>query len=281
MNNTLVTVAIPIFNAEKYLKYSIQSVLNQTYRDFELILINDGSTDKSLDIILSFHDERIRVIDDGENKGLIERLNQSVKLARGEYYVRMDADDIMYITRIEEQLVFLQSHPDIDVLGASIMTIDDENHIHGSGYSSGNVSSFFHPTVMGRTKWFLENKYTAWAKRAEDTELWIRTSHSSKFYSLGKPLLFYREFGVPNTQKYIQTQITLTKIYSRYKEYNKTLGWSVNNNILTTSKIIIWMVFDLFGCQDFLVGKRRRKPLPYELCLGQKDLEASIMLNIK
>ena len=76
MKNTLVTVAIPIFNAERYLKYSIQSVLNQTYRDFELILINDGSTDKSLEVLLTFRDERIRVIDDGENKGLIERLNQ-------------------------------------------------------------------------------------------------------------------------------------------------------------------------------------------------------------
>ena len=133
---------------------------------------------------------------------------------------------------------------------------------------------------MGKTKWFLENKYTSWAERAEDTELWIRTSHSSKFYSLGKPLLFYREFGVPNTHKYIQSQITMTKLYSRYKEYNKTLGWCVKNIFFTISKIIIWIVFDLFGCQDFLVGKRRRKPLPKELCLGQEDLEICIMPNI-
>jgi hypothetical protein len=200
-------------------------------------------------------------------------------MAQGKYYTRMDADDIMYITRIEEQVAFLQSHPEIDVLGASIMTIDDKNNILGSGHSYGNVSSFFHPTVMGRTKWFQENKYSSWAKRAEDTELWIRTSHSSKFYSLGKPLLFYREFGVPNTQKYIQTQTTLIKIYSRYKEYNKTFCWFVENSVFTIAKIIIWKVFDLFGYQDFLVGKRRRKPLPRELCLGQQDLEASIMPN--
>ena len=84
-----------------------------------LYLINDGSTDNSLSIMQEFPslDSRIKIIDDGENKGLITRLNQSVVMTSTKYYARMDADDIMYITRIEEQVNFLDSHPDVDVLG--------------------------------------------------------------------------------------------------------------------------------------------------------------------
>lgn len=275
----LVTIAIPIYNAEKYLRDSIQSVLNQTFKNYELILVNDGSTDSSMDIINSFNDDRIQIINDGENKGLIERLNQSINIAKGEYYARMDADDIMYITRIEEQLKFLQYHPEVDVLGTSIMTIDDQNNIVGSGYREGKVKGFVHPTVMGKTCWFKENPYAPWATRAEDTELWLRTSINNKFWTLGKPLMFYREFGIPNTQKYIRSQKTLLKIYSHYKKYGKSFGWYCKNVLATNAKIVIYLLFDIIGRTDYLVGKRGRNPLPAHKCLTRWDLEKSIALN--
>ena len=183
----MVTIAIPIYNAERYLRDAIQSVINQTYRDWTLYLINDGSSDNSLAIMHEYanRDCRIRIVNDGENKGLVARLNQSIALAETKYYARMDADDIMYVTRIEEQVRFLEEHPDVDVLGTSIMTIDDENKIVGSGFCEGQVNGFIHPTVMGHTTWFKSNPYSMWAVRAEDTELWMRTAAESKFWALG------------------------------------------------------------------------------------------------
>lgn len=274
----LVTIAIPVYNAERYLRDAISSVLNQTYHDWELYLINDGSTDNSLDIMEEFvrRDIRIKLIDDGENKGLVYRLNQSILMATGKYYARMDADDIMFITRIEEQVKYLEAHPYIDVLGSSIMTIDNNNNIIGSGLSSGEVSSFIHPTVMGKLDWFKTYLYADWALRAEDVELWYRTVSTSLFWSMDKPLLFYREHGVPTTKKYIQTQKTLLKIFSRYKNYKKSFFWFITNSLSSIAKMILYMIFHLFDKTDFLVVRRHRVQLPKLKCLSREDLIVSI-----
>lgn len=274
----LVTIAISIYNAGSYLRDAIQSVVNQTFRDWELYLINDGSTDGSLAIMREFalRDTRIKMIDDGQNKGLVARLNQSTAMAAGKYYARMDADDIMYVTRLEEQVTFLEAHPEVDVLGTSIMTIDNHNNIVGSGMSHGKVSAFIHPTVMGKLEWFKANAYCDWALRAEDMELWCRTSSKSNFWALGKPLLFYREFGVPTVKKYVQTQKTLLKIFSRYREYGKSCSWFVKNSLNTVAKIVAYMIFDRLDRTDILIGKRRRRSLPEIKYLSKEDLMVSI-----
>lgn len=270
----MVTIAIPIYNAERYLRDAIQSVINQTYRDWTLYLINDGSSDNSLAIMHEYanRDCRIRIINDGENKGLVARLNQSIALANTKYYARMDADDIMFVTRIEEQVRFLEEHPNIDVLGTSIMTIDDENRIVGSGFYEGQVNGFIHPTVMGHTTWFKSNPYSMWAVRAEDTELWMRTAAVSKFWALGKPLLFYREFGVPTLSKTLQSQRTLLKIFSRYREYKRSLGWFAKNSLMTIAKMVVYTFFAAIGHMDYILGKRRRIPIHPKNCLTEENL---------
>ncbi len=275
---TLVSITIPVYNGESFLRDAIQSVVNQTFQDWELYLINDGSTDGSSVIMQEYalRDTRIKVIDDGQNKGLVTRLNQSVEIAVGKYYARMDADDIMYITRIEEQVMFLESHPDVDVLGTSIMIIDNNNDIVGADMCTGKVNRFIHPTVMGKLEWFRANPYCEWALRAEDMELWNRTASKSNFWALNKPLLFYREFGIPVVRKYIQTQKTLLRIYFRYKKYDKSCFWFVKNSMYAIIKIIVYMVFDLFGRTDILISKRRRISLPETTCLSKEDLIKSI-----
>lgn len=281
INSPLVTIAIPIYNAELYLRDAIQSCINQTYQNWELLLMCDGSTDNSAAIVYEFvkKDNRIKVVDDGRNRGLIYRLNESVKLAKGQYYARMDADDIMYVTRIEEQIKFFSEHHDADVVGTSIMLIDDKNNIVGSGYMEGRVSDFVHPTVMGRVEWFRNNPYCDWAHRAEDFELWSRTSTNSNFYAIGHPLLFYREFGIPTVQKYVQSEITLLKVFPRYREYGKNVSWFLKNTIITIVKIVLYEVFSLFGKTDILVSKRRRNRISPELQLGDKELRISINVN--
>ena len=105
-----VTIAIPVYNGESYLRDAIQSVVNQTFQDWELYLVNDGSTDGSLAIMQEYalRDIRIKVIDDGQNKGLVTRLNQSIEIAVGKYYARMDADDINDFNRFEKEVEYLE-----------------------------------------------------------------------------------------------------------------------------------------------------------------------------
>lgn len=277
-SNLLVTIAIPVYNAERYLCDAIQSVINQTYSDWCLYLINDGSTDNSVSIMQEFaaKDSRIKIIDDGKNKGLPARLNESIALTKTKYYARMDADDIMYITRIEEQVRYLEEHPGIDVLGTSIMTIDNNNTIIGSGLCYGSVNSFIHPTVMGKTEWFKTNLYCEWAVRAQDAELWYRTSYKSHFWSLDRPLLFYREFGIPTLNKYLKSKMTILRILSYYKKYHKSICWFLLSTFKTLLKMGVYIYFALLGKIDMLVKWRNRKPIPKHLCLTQKDLELSI-----
>lgn len=278
MNTPLVTIAIPIYNAERYLRNAIQSCINQTYKSWELLLMCDGSTDQSTVIAKEFadRDSRIKLIDDGQNRGLIARLNQSVDMCRTKYYARMDADDIMCINRLEEQVTFMEEHTEVDVCGSSIMTIDNNNVIIGSGFNNGKVYGFIHPTVMGRTRWFKANPYADWALRAEDFELWTRTSSRSNFYVIAKPLLFYREFGVPTFKKYYLSQRTIISVARRYKEYGKSFPWFIKLSIFSYVKIFINAFMALIGKMDLLVAMRRRVPVPEEFILKEIDVYKAV-----
>ena len=197
------TVGLPFFNHAKFLDLAIQSIVNQTFADWELLLIDDGSTDNSLDIARQWaaSDARIRIISDGQNQGLPARLNQIARLATGQYLARMDADDQMLPNRLMRQATFLTEQPTVDVLGSAARLINN------SGQQIGMVSPtapqtigdaarrgcFVHPTVMGRTAWFRQNPYNETLRFAEDHDLWVRTFPNSSFYSLPDILLSYRQ----------------------------------------------------------------------------------------
>src|SRR5688572_25455679 len=118
-----ISVILPVYNAEKYLRDAIQSILNQTFTDFELIIINDGSTDESERIINSFSDKRIRYIRNDKNLGLIETLNKAVHLAAGPYIARMDSDDISEMNRLEIQLAELKKNKGFQMICSPILGI--------------------------------------------------------------------------------------------------------------------------------------------------------------
>src|ERR1041384_3373929 len=111
MQKPKVTVIFPVFNGEKFLHLSIRSILNQTFRDFELLLIDDGSTDKTREIISGFEDARIRFLSNEKNEGLIFTLNLGIAEAHGEFLARMDADDIAFPERLQKQVDFLEANP--------------------------------------------------------------------------------------------------------------------------------------------------------------------------
>lgn len=275
----LVTIAIPFYNAEKFLSFAINSVINQTYHNWELLLLDDGSSDGSLNIAINYAkiDNRIRVISDGNNKGFIERLNQSIRMMKGLYYARMDADDIMYKKRIEMQVLYLISHPECDVVGSSAMLIDVNNKIVGSDNMVSIDDRFIHPSVTGKAEWFKMNAYRSDAIRAEDAELWLRTHPYSSFYNIEEPLLFYRELGIPALNKYLLTQKSLYFMYIRYAEYGMTYYWALSNIIKSIIKSCMYIIFSSVGLQSVLLKMRRRKSIPAKLLLSQFDLNQSII----
>ena len=160
-----VTIGLPIYNAQKFLKFAIDSILSQTYTNIELLVVNDGSTDNSMAIVQSYQDDRIRIINDGFNKGLPFRLNQIAREASGFYLARMDSDDIMSPNRIANQVKTLENNLDIDVLGTNAYTIDENNLVQGIRYDNKNktelikVSGFIHPSIIAKKEWFLSNPY--------------------------------------------------------------------------------------------------------------------------
>lgn len=231
----LVSIGIPIFNAEKYLNNAIRSVLNQTFKSFELILSDDGSTDNSLEIAKSFKDPRIIILSDGKNRGISYRLNEQIALAKGKYFARMDADDLMFPERIKVQFDFLQKNTQIDVIGSYALVIDDSNKILGLRKSMipntiikcFDAVPFIHPTVIGKTDWFKEYYYKNELYGVEDSDLWIRSYKKSNFFVLEKPLLFYRD---PLNVKYGTYKFRTLQLQKLYKK---------NSNLLGNSKYIL------------------------------------------
>lgn len=259
MQTPLVTVAIPAYNAGAYLDYAIRSTLNQTYTNIELLLINDGSTDNTIEIMHAYTgDARVKIINDGANRGLIYRLNESVRLASGKYYARMDADDIMHPERIERQVKYLESNPSTDVVGSAFVSIDHNNSPIGVRLMQTvfpkrlKATCFCHPSVVGKAEWFRSNPYDPRCFRLEDLDLWKRTREHSLFFNFCEPLLFYRDVGTAQRKKYNNSMKTGIRYFLSRGEYDV-----VFKRLL---KVTLFNVFSLIGREDVML-KKRSKPL--------------------
>lgn len=262
INISTVTIAIPFYNAEKFLAQAIDSVLWQTYTNWQLILLDDGSTDSSLAIANAYaaNDDRIIVISDGQNKNLGYRLNQIPTLVTSEYLARMDADDIMHPQRIEKQINTLLKYPEIDVLGTNAYTINEKDEVVGirqafdKAIKLKKVQGFIHPTIMAKTEWFKNNLYDVEAVRIEDAELWYRTRSTSNFMMLMEPLFFYREFGGDYYKKYNKNNTSKKYIL---KKYNNDIYW-VKFFRLNRIKSIIYYLMACVKNENFLILRRNK-----------------------
>ena len=160
-----VSIILPVYNSEKYVGEAIQSLLDQTYRNFELILINDGSTDNSINIMRQFKDDRIVILENEENSGIVFSLNKGIDNAKGEFIARMDADDIALKNRLEIQVDFLIANPEVDLIGSnfqnfgtgsetSCLFLNDEEIKLGLYFNN----QLQHPTVLMRKSSIIKNK---------------------------------------------------------------------------------------------------------------------------
>jgi glycosyltransferase involved in cell wall biosynthesis len=201
----LVTIGLSIYNGGETLADAVNSLRAQTYENWELILIDDGSRDESAHIARSFEDPRILALSDGMNKGLSARLNEAVAMAQGKYFCRMDQDDIAFPRRLAIQVEFLEAHPDIDLLASSAVVFRDDGSLAGViqveesheaiGHRPWKGFYFPHPSWMGKRSWFIANHYVSAADGAEDQLLLYSAFDTSRFAGLREVLLAYREDG--------------------------------------------------------------------------------------
>lgn len=210
--NPTISVVMPVYNGERFLREAIESILKQTYSDFEFIIINDGSTDKTDEIVRSYNDPRIVYIKNDKNLGLSKSFNTGIDAARGKYIARMDADDVCAPKRFERQLQFLERRPGVDIVGSNLRFIDEKsrplsNFKRQADHIDIKFSSLFstpmmHPTIMGKTSVFKTHHYNEALSNSEDYELWSRLlfKTDTHFANIHEPLLFYRTYPNSFTQ---------------------------------------------------------------------------------
>jgi len=215
----MISVLMPVYNGETHLKEAIDSILNQTFADFEFLIINDGSTDRSEEIILSYEDERIRYIANEVNLGLVKTLNKGLDLASRKYVARMDADDIAMPHRFEKQIDFMENNPEIVASGSNIIKFygDVNGKTNKSNVKLDNkylkiqslfFTAFWHPTMILRSQMLKDNnlRYRSGYTHVEDKAIWIDISNQGAMGNLKEPLLYYRVHSDQVSTKFFPEQ---------------------------------------------------------------------------
>jgi glycosyltransferase involved in cell wall biosynthesis len=198
-----ISVLMPVHNSERFVREAIQSILAQTFTDFELVVIDDGSTDTSLHIIQSFSDRRIVRLRNEANLGLPATLNRGISVARGQYIARNDADDLSQPRRLQDQFEFLETHPDTGLLGTAIQVIDSSGKAHRPGLFPTQNSvlqwrllfsnPFAHSSVMYRRD--LVRQLGGYRPMVgEDHDLWLRISRQTSLANLPQKLIRLRRY---------------------------------------------------------------------------------------
>jgi glycosyltransferase involved in cell wall biosynthesis len=227
-NNPLVSIVIPVHNGEKYLKESIESCINQSYSPIEILVINDASTDGTLEMLKEYGD-KIKIITVEKQNGLGNVINIGIREAKGEYIARMDIDDVMYPTRIQEQVEYLESHPDCVALGGQIDIIDENSKITGHreyALEDKDIKKnmflfmpFAHPAVMLRKSAVEEvGLYPENMPKVEDVKFFFLLSTKGKFANLSTTVLKYRMTFSTESQ---------SNMVDHFKKTNGIRNWAI------------------------------------------------------
>lgn len=237
-----ISVVLPVFNGGSYLEEAILSIRNQSFKDFEFIIINDGSTDRSLDVIKrhAYEDSRIIVID-RENKGLVATLNEGVGVAKGELIARMDADDFALPDRLSKQYEFMSLNARVVAAGTGYLLIDedgdpirifrpltDDSDLQQQGLQ--RCTPICHPTAIFRKNEFLAvGGYREVSMLAEDLDLWLRMGEQGKIGNLSDVLVKYRQHSASLSEsKQLQQLAVMHRVVLEAYERR---GLSVEGNL--------------------------------------------------
>lgn len=252
MEIPLVSVVLPCYNAERYLAEAVVSIIDQTYKHLEIIIIDDCSVDRSPEILQSFaaKDNRISLYRNDTNIKLVATLNKGCRLAKGKYIVRMDADDVATPDRIEKQVRYMEAHPEIGISGTGILQFGqgekeavmyhpEANDILQAKLFTSTI--FFHPTVIIRRSLIQDTalSYNNEYYRAEDWALWVEMAHRTKVGNLKDALLKYRI--VPESE----TRLAEADKSSRYSIIGKVLArkFELDGIVLSESELRLYTAF--------------------------------------
>jgi glycosyltransferase involved in cell wall biosynthesis len=239
-----VTIGIPFLNAAAWLPLTIRSVFAQSIDDWELFLVDDGSTDASVGIASSIRDERVHVIADGLHRGLSWRLNEITALASAMFVARMDADDLMHPQRLARQLAEFDRHGQLDVCASVAITIDECNRplgLRGVAMPPASALSVFahglfvHPTVMFRRDWALRHPYSDRYARAADRHLWCSCFPHLTFSVVDEALLFYRDPAPIRLGPYLATNRFVRQLIRELGPQH--LGWVQRTSLALRSHL--------------------------------------------
>jgi glycosyltransferase involved in cell wall biosynthesis len=235
MKSPIVSVVMSVYNGGSYLADAIDSILQQSFTDFEFIIVNDGSSDDSTNIINSFakKDQRIKVLEQ-ENQGLVASLNRGIRESAGQYIARQDADDRSALERLAKQVAFLQQHPHVVIIGSGIQVMDNEGkilHQHKVLLKDPELrqellirSPFAHGSVVFKRQAAMDaGLYDAETWPAEDYDLWLRLSKYGELANLDECLYIYREHtaGISSQNAKIQKQKVAIIQHRAWQEHDR------------------------------------------------------------
>jgi glycosyltransferase involved in cell wall biosynthesis len=246
-----VTVLMPVYNEERYVSEAIESILTQTFTNFEFIIIDDGSTDGTPAILTEYarQDPRIIILRNETNQGLIAALNRGLEAARGQYIARMDADDVSLPERLARQVAYLDQHPEVGVLGTNVAYIDAEGRLLNEGRPKDPQPlspamlqwlllwrcAIYHPTVMLRQSILAETglAYDPAFRHAEDRDLWTRLAPYTIIASLPEVLVYYRVLSTSVCRVHRQEQRAKDRAIT-HRELTALLGRAPSEKAVET-----------------------------------------------
>lgn len=266
MNTPLVSITSAFYNEEKHLLDMVRSIFAQTFNDWELLLLDDGSTDNSYKIIQSIDDPRVRVFRNERNLGRAASLNRITTLSRGKYIARMDADDICSPTRIEKQVELIESEPDVDIVGTGMCYLDKNDKPLGHCCAQpthaqicSKVDRTFgisHGSLLGKKSWFEKNLYNESISLAIDFNLFLRTYRHSIFANVPEPLYYYRLDNSFNLKKQFTARyVSAAFLFEHYKDTGQ-LAKALASATIQYGKFAATVLMFATGLRKRLMNKR-------------------------
>ena len=240
-SSPLVTVLMPVYNGEQYLGQAIESILNQTFTDFEFLIIDDASTDNSIEIIKNYRDNRIQLVENNQNLGQAETMNTALGLAMGNYIARMDQDDISLDQRLEKQVYYLQKFTKVGILGCHVRSVKENlaqvkpiRNRPLTNYTNQwrllYSTSVMHSSVMFRKELYLKHGgYYARYSPAEDYEYWSRLSQNTEIHQLPDVLVLIRRHAFRSSVNRKSEQLEMKEKITR-GNINRLLSNHINPN---------------------------------------------------
>jgi glycosyltransferase involved in cell wall biosynthesis len=277
MTEPAVSIVMPVRNVNGTIDPAIRSIVGQTCKAWELVVLDDGSTDDTAQRLRAWADldDRIRPFVDGCSRGISARLNEGVRHSRATVIARMDGDDICYPHRLETQLAFLRENPEVDVVGAGSMVFTSDGRPRGPRSRPGgheeltanpllNGVPLVHPTWMGRRSWFLRFPYDQRARGCEDWEVLLRGHASSRYANLADVLLGYREDRI-KLRRSVEARLHEVMFMLRYGFRHRRVPSSLIGSAGQLAKAARDAVAVMTHRQDLVLVRRNRVPSPSEI----------------